>query len=159
MNTSGQQDDLWAVAVEHAPNIIPTVILYFEVVGLFGNVNLIFATIREKNLHTKHGKQRQLGAPRVRDRFHVCVSGRVRPLRHTSPYLSDGDLFWSSIRCFNIWTVFFVVEIFASKNCMKPQQCPLISSRFRPAFKLTFPFFSLILSHSANFEEEVRKNK
>ncbi|EYC42949.1 hypothetical protein Y032_0509g2716 [Ancylostoma ceylanicum] len=38
-----------------APTIIPIVILYFEVLGIFGNVNLILATIRKKHLQTKHG--------------------------------------------------------------------------------------------------------
>ncbi|EYC18550.1 hypothetical protein Y032_0027g1581 [Ancylostoma ceylanicum] len=38
-----------------APTIIPIVILYFEVLGVFGNSNLILATIRKENLQTKHG--------------------------------------------------------------------------------------------------------
>ncbi|KJH43884.1 hypothetical protein DICVIV_10092 [Dictyocaulus viviparus] len=56
MNISAyEQHEFWKAAVKYAPTIIPIAILYFEIVGLFGNINLIIATIRDKHLHTKHG--------------------------------------------------------------------------------------------------------
>ncbi|KAL6739796.1 hypothetical protein Aduo_013207 [Ancylostoma duodenale] len=41
--------------IDLAPTLIPIIIAYFEVIGLFGNINLIVATIRRKHLRTKHG--------------------------------------------------------------------------------------------------------
>ncbi|EPB77086.1 hypothetical protein ANCCEY_03787 [Ancylostoma ceylanicum] len=46
---------MWTMLADLAPTIIPIVILYFEVLGVFGNSNLILATIRKENLQTKHG--------------------------------------------------------------------------------------------------------
>ncbi|KAK6030351.1 hypothetical protein OSTOST_03522 [Ostertagia ostertagi] len=38
-----------------APTLVPVIILCFQVIGLFGNINLIVATLRTKSFHTKHG--------------------------------------------------------------------------------------------------------
>ncbi|EYC28446.1 hypothetical protein Y032_0007g3227 [Ancylostoma ceylanicum] len=46
---------MWVLLADLAPTIIPIVILYFEVLGIFGNVNLILATVRKEHLRTKHG--------------------------------------------------------------------------------------------------------
>ncbi|VDO63517.1 unnamed protein product [Heligmosomoides polygyrus] len=47
----------WETLARLAPTIVPIIILNFEVLGIFGNVNLIIATIRNRNLQTKHGFQ------------------------------------------------------------------------------------------------------
>lgn len=46
---------MWGTLAHLAPTIIPIIILYFEVIGIFGNVNLIIATTRNTSLQTKHG--------------------------------------------------------------------------------------------------------
>ncbi|KAK6749577.1 hypothetical protein RB195_001908 [Necator americanus] len=49
------QSDIVKKLIDVAPIVIPIIIAYFEVVGLFGNINLIAATARHKHLRTKHG--------------------------------------------------------------------------------------------------------
>ncbi|KAL6739793.1 hypothetical protein Aduo_013204 [Ancylostoma duodenale] len=46
---------MWTLLSDLAPTIIPIVILYFEILGIFGNVSLILATVRKEHLQTKHG--------------------------------------------------------------------------------------------------------
>lgn len=47
--------DMLKKLIDLAPTLIPIIIAYFEVIGLFGNINLIAATLRRKHLRTKHG--------------------------------------------------------------------------------------------------------
>ncbi|KAK6045567.1 hypothetical protein COOONC_16928, partial [Cooperia oncophora] len=46
---------MWKTACDMAPVLVPVIILCFQVIGLFGNINLIAATVRTNSLHTKHG--------------------------------------------------------------------------------------------------------
>ncbi|ETN69371.1 hypothetical protein NECAME_15341, partial [Necator americanus] len=48
------QSDIVKKLIDVAPIVIPIIIAYFEVIGLFGNINLIAATARHKHLRTKH---------------------------------------------------------------------------------------------------------
>ncbi|VDP52346.1 unnamed protein product [Heligmosomoides polygyrus] len=70
---------MWATLASIAPTLIPLLIIYFNVIGQFGNVNVIIATVRKKSLHTKH--EWSSAGPRTGGGTHAgSVTSVVSPL-------------------------------------------------------------------------------